>query len=605
MYEINKRTELVVENESNYELLVISLRYIYMNDWAKIGPNTDDQYPLPHIHSFAAVTHGASVFSVLDLVRGYHQIPMSPEDVKKTAIITPFGLYEFLRMPFGLKNSAQAFQRLMNGVLGGLDRVFVYLDDILVASSSLSQHVEDLRGVLSRLAAAGLTLNRNKCILGVSSVKYLGHMVDSVGMTPLPAKVQAILDIPRPRSKVELQRFLGCINFFHRFLPGVASILAPLHALVAAAPKQKSLLLWMDVQSDAFGAAKDALCGAVKLSHPDPADSLSLTTDASLVAVGAVLSNSLGAPLAFFSKKLTPAEVKYSAFDRELLAVFLAVKHFRHMLEGRPFTVWTDHKPLCGAISSSSEKSPRQTRHLSYISEFTTDLRHVARSANVVADTLSRPAEDDGLSLSSSAVTTVSAVSSTLDLADLAASQADFPAEMEEYVSGHTDTSLKFEWCSLPGNLKILCDVSQAPAAPRPVVPAALVSRLLTSVHGVGHPGGNALLRDVRRRFVWRNMSSQVKAFCRACLACQRAKITKHTRAPLAPLEMPDRRFTALHLDIVGPLPESEGCKYLLTIIDRYSWWLEAIPLADVTAKNCPGVSSALGSPVLELRTPL
>ena len=348
MYEINKRTELVVENESNYELLVISLRYIYMNDWAKIGPNTDDQYPLPHIHSFAAVTHGASVFSVLDLVRGYHQIPMSPEDVKKTAIITPFGLYEFLRMPFGLKNSAQAFQRLMNGVLGGLDRVFVYLDDILVASSSLSQHVEDLRGVLSRLAAAGLTLNRNKCILGVSSVKYLGHMVDSVGMTPLPAKVQAILDIPRPRSKVELQRFLGCINFFHRFLPGVASILAPLHALVAAAPKQKSLLLWMDVQSDAFGAAKDALCGAVKLSHPDPADSLSLTTDASLVAVGAVLSNSLGAPLAFFSKKLTPAEVKYSAFDRELLAVFLAVKHFRHMLEGRPFTVWTDHKHCVG-----------------------------------------------------------------------------------------------------------------------------------------------------------------------------------------------------------------------------------------------------------------
>ena len=198
----------------------------------------------------------------------------------------------------------------------------------------------------------------------------------------------------RPSTKVELQRFLGCVNFYHRFLPGIARILAPLHALSASAPTQKSLLTWTDAQVQAFLGAKSALSSSVKLAHPDPAPDVdvALTTDASMTAVGAVLSTAGldGPPVAFFSKKLTPAEVKYSAFDRELLGVFLSIKHFRHLLEGRRFTVWTDHKPLCGALNSSAEKSPRQTRHLSYISEFTTDIRHVAGEANVVADLLSR-----------------------------------------------------------------------------------------------------------------------------------------------------------------------------------------------------------------------
>ena len=169
---------------------------------------------------------------------------MSPDDIQKTAIITPFGLFEFLRMPFGLKNSAQAFQRLMDGVLRDLPFLFVYLDDILIASPSIDVHVTHVRQLFARLQAAGLAINRDKCVFGQPTVTFLGHTVSSAGIKPLASKVAAIVAIPRPATKVDLQRFLGSINFFHRFIPRLAAVLAPLHAIGAAAPKQTSVLDW-------------------------------------------------------------------------------------------------------------------------------------------------------------------------------------------------------------------------------------------------------------------------------------------------------------------------------------------------------------------------
>ena len=177
----------------------------------------------------------------------------------------------------------------------------------------------------------------------------------------------------RPGTKVELQQFLGCINFYHRFIPHLAAKLAPLHSLVASVSTQSAVLRWNQAQDDSFGEAKSALAEAAMLRHPstDPNAQFSLTTDASGIAVGAVLSQTDSErPLAFFSKKLSEAEKKYSTFDRELLAIFLAIRNFRHYLEGRSFKIWTDHKPLCGAFASSAERSPRQTRHLSFIAEF-------------------------------------------------------------------------------------------------------------------------------------------------------------------------------------------------------------------------------------------
>ena len=170
-------------------------------------------------------------------------------------------------------------------------------------------------------------------------------------------------------------------------------MISPLHALGAEAPKQTSVLDWESSHVQAFNDAKSKLAAATMLVHPDPAASIALTTDTSDTAVGEVLSQGPDKQqLAFFSKKLSTAELKYSAFDRELLALYLTIKHFRDSHEGRCFAIFIDNKPLCGAITSEVEKSPRQTRHLSFIAEYSTDIRHVSGSSNVVADALSRPA---------------------------------------------------------------------------------------------------------------------------------------------------------------------------------------------------------------------
>ena len=294
--------------------------------------------------------------------RGYHQIQVAADDVSKIAVITPFGLFEFLRAQFGLKNAAQAFQRLMDTVCNGPDFVFVYLDDILVSSTSAEQHMLHLREVFLRLSTYGLVINVSNCQFGATTIDYLGHQITSQGAIPLPAKVEAIRTFARPTTIKGLQQFVGMLNFYHRFVPNAAHIMRPIYDALAGKPMT---LKWSDELDEAFTTAKEALAQATMLVHPHADNPTTLTVDASGKAVGTVFEqNSDGSdwkPVAFFSRKRRPAEQKYSAFDRELLAVYLAIRHFRYFLGGRSFTLFTDHKPLTVAISKISDPwSPRQ-----------------------------------------------------------------------------------------------------------------------------------------------------------------------------------------------------------------------------------------------------
>ena len=355
----------------------------------------DDRYPVRSLQDFTVELQGKSIFSKLDLLKGYHQIPVADEDIPKTAVITPFGLFIFPRTPFGLKNAGQDFQRLMDAILGDLPRVYVYIDDILIASSSMEEHLHDLEQVFKTLSANGLVIQRSKCVLGVKSLEFLGYHVDSTGIAPLPDRVAAIRATTPPTTVKELQRFLGMVGYYRRFIPKAALHLFHLFEALKGKPKT---LDWTPQCQQSFEATKEALAKASLLFHPRPGAQLALTTDASNLAVGGVLEQRgpLGwEPLAFYSSKLKPNEQLWPPYDRELLGAFKGIRHFRDMIEGRAFTLYTDHQSLIPSLSKKTDShTARQIYQLSCISEYTTDIRYVQGKANLVADALSRPNEE-------------------------------------------------------------------------------------------------------------------------------------------------------------------------------------------------------------------
>ena len=360
-------------------------------DYRKLNLKTiDDRYPMPNIIDILDKLGKSNYFTTLDLASGFHQIEINKKDIPKTAFSVDQGHYEFVRMPFGLKNGPSTFQRVMDNILRKFigKNCFVFMDDVIIYSTSLQEHVESVNKILETFQKFNLKIQIDKSEFFSKEVAFLGHIVTNEGVKPNPSKIEAIKKWPLPKTEKELRGFLGILGYYRRFLKDFAKIVKPLTIQL----KKDACIDHNKEFVETFEKCKILLTSSHILQYPDFSKKFVLTTDASNFALGAVLSQGpIGQdkPIAFASRTLSRTEENYSAIEKELLAIVWACKHFRPYLYGNKFTLYTDHQPLVW-VYSIKDASSKLVRWRLKLEEFDYEIKYRPGKQNVVADGLSR-----------------------------------------------------------------------------------------------------------------------------------------------------------------------------------------------------------------------
>ena len=595
-------------------------------DYRKLNEVTrKDAYPLPRIDDALDSLSHARWFSTLDLASGYWQVEVESEDRHKTAFATRQGLFEFNVLGFGLCNAPSTFQRLMDLILADLQwtTCLVYLDDIIVFGRTFQEHLTRLDDVLGKLQQANLKVKPSKCNLFATQVNYLGHVISAKGVRPDPAKVEAVREWPVPTNQTEVSSFVGLASYYRRFVKDFADIARPLHKLT----EQGKRFQWSEACQCAFDQLKTRLITAPVLAYPDPCKPFILDTDASDVGIGAVISQEEGGMervIAYASRALTKAERKYATTKKELLAMVVYTKHFRHYLLGKEFVLRTDHNSLWW-LHNFQALEGQLARWIEQLANFQYTIIHRPGKLHSNADALSRlpgfhgkqqqavqdpPAPSGSLQgalvKSNPKVRVVqeapdATVASELD--ELSQAQrAD--SELQRIINCKSlsadsiipdDPDLqKYDqiWSQLKvqgGRLvRIPPANSDAAAKVQVVLPQSMVFKVLEQLHNVstgGHLGVQKLQGKVKDRFFWLGWFGDVKTWVKECVDCASRKTQgKRPRAPLQP-SVSSRPFERVALDILGPLPETPGKnKYIMVVGDYFSKWTEAFPLPNQEA---------------------
>ena len=361
-----------------------------------------DPYQMPRIDEILDRLAEAKFLSKIDLTKGFHQIPIDPEDSEKTAFCTPWGKFKYEFMPFGLRNGPAAFQRLMDVVLHrDLDWANVYIDDIVVFSQTWEDHCLHVERVLQRLSEAGLTANSRKCQWGQTQCEFLGHVVGKGRVSPADLKVGAVRLFPVPTTKHQVRQFLGLTGYYRRFIPRYAE--HSFHLTEATRKSAPDRIVASNELLCEFNYLKSVLCSIPSLTLPVPSDEFLLQTDASGVGIGAVLSvrrNGEEFPVAFYSRKLKERERRYSATEIEGLAVVEGVQHFEVYLITHPFCIETDHRALT-FLNSANHQNGRLARWAIKLQPFTFSIHYRPGPLNGNADSLSRLFKEDSAPTSS------------------------------------------------------------------------------------------------------------------------------------------------------------------------------------------------------------
>lgn len=582
-----------------------------------------DSYPLPRIDDALDYVAGSCWFSSLDLRSGYWQVELAAEARPKTAFTIGQGLWQFKVMPFGLCNAPATFERLMERVLKDIPRTrcVVYLDDLLVHARDFDQAVHNLREVLTAIRSAGLRLNPAKCNLLTRQTQFLGHVVSESGVATDPTKVAAVRDWPPPTNITELRSFLGLASYYRRFVRDFATIASPLHQLTNKGRR----FGWSEDCAVAFRQLKAALIDAPVLAYPDPNQPFLVDTDASNVGVGAVLSQrgeNGERVVAYYSCSLSRPERNYCVTRRELLAVVLAVRHFRPYLLGTRFTLRTDHASLTWMLNFRQPEG-QVARWLEILQEYDFEVQHRPGRQHANADALSRRPcfadecrycsrqEERCLEPSSAAVRPgdTRGDGEPFTTEQLRQQQAndqvlmkvrgwleaqtcpDWPAVSSQ---GPEIKTLHSQWGSLELHDGVIYRRWQAPGGGidrlQLLVPHALRPEVLRWVHGAagaGHFGNSKTVRRLRQRFYWPGCRQDTEMYVHCCDICTAQKgPSQRSHAPLqqylvgAPMER-------IGVDILGPFPITDaGNRFVLVAMDYFTKWPEAYAVPDQSAST-------------------
>ena len=603
-------------------------------DYRRLNSKTvKDAYPLPRIEESFNALAGSKYFTTLDLASGYHQIAMDPKDQDKTAFTTPFGLFEYTRMPFGLTGAPATFQRLMNGVMSDFlfNFLLVYLDDLLIFSESFDDHLQHLEKVLKKICDTGLKLNLEKCQLLRPEVSYLGHTISAKGVSCQDEKTEAVQRWPVPRTTKELRSFLGFAGYYRRFVKNYARVAGPLHQLANCNAKAKNKRpapiggLWKEEHQKAFQQLKEALSSAQVLAFADFSKPFILETDASQRGLGAILSqkqtDGTQRVVAYASRCLRPTErneTNYSSFKLEMLALKWAVtEKFRSYLLGSQFEVLTDNNPL--AHFKTSNLGALEQRWAAQLGQFDFTVRYKPGRTNR-ADALSRmplgeqlsppatsiPAEVAAVqevwcghlevpltacptSTPAEKLETSTRVLPTLSFLDVAKLQQEdsgiapvlkaWPDRPKVSATGAVSTlcrqhqRLKMQNGVLYRQVhdNILGDFEQL------VLPASLRPDMLQELHdSMGHQGVECTLALMRPRVYWPGMTEDIRQYIRAC---ERCTLGKHAAVhpPMGHL-LANRPLQILAIDFTKLDTASDGRENVLVMTDVFTKYTVAVP---------------------------
>ena len=541
-----------------------------------------DKYPLPRIEDLFASLSGGKKFTKLDLKHAYLQIELDAESKPLVTINTHRGLFQYERLPFGVSAAPSIFQRVMDNLLQGIPGVCVYLDDILITGSTEDEHLKHLDEVLMKLSKAGLTLKKSKCSFLLEAVEYLGHTISKEGLHTSESKVQAILGAPAPKDVSELRSFLGLVNYYSKFLPDLASKLAPLYKLLQKTCKWK----WGPKEQAALDHVKNLLRSSQVLVHFDDKLPLVLSCDASPYGLGAVLSHRMEngdeRPICYASRTLSEAEKKYSHLDKEALAIIFGVKKYHHYLYGREFELKTDHKPLTHIFGETKAiptmASGRIQRWAITLGAYSYRISHKAGKENANADALSRlplpvsreepPKPQEVVHLMEYLDTTPVTSKQIGDWTDhdpVLSKVKDWTLsgwpkekladpELEPYWRRRYELSVENR-CVLWGN--------------RVVVPSKGRKRVSDMLHEA-HPGIVRMKALARSYVWWPKIDTELEAHCSKCEICQ-TRARSPPVVPLHPWSWPSTPWSRVHVDHAGPFMG----KMFFIMCDAHSKWLE------------------------------